>query len=138
MLESENKEYIYRKTRKDKEEKYTLITKIDTETNNERITTSRLITEKGYYQNLPTNIKIIKKIRYCFEYKNQYFRLDLFENGLKILEIEPTIEKQSIKIPTFITLEKEVTEDKNYRNSSLYKRMNNLLENKKEKIKSSK
>ena len=136
MIETENKEYIYRKTSKDTEEKYTLITKIDTETNNERITTSRLIKEQDYYQNFPTNKRIIRKIRYCFEYDNQYFRLDLFENGLKVLEIEPTVEKQPIKIPTFITVEKEVTEDRNYRNSVLYKRMNNLLE--KEKIKSSK
>ena len=124
MMESGNVEYIYRKTQKEKEIKYTRIMKIDTKINNERITTQRQISKEEYYQYLsPTEISI-RKTRYCFEYKNQYFRLDIFENGLQMLEAETPTSNQEIEIPSFITIEKEVTDNKSYRNGSLYKRMN--------------
>ena len=123
MIESGNIEYIYRKTGKEEEEKYTLITKIDTDINNERITTRRLISEEEYYGNLSKE-KPVQKTRYCFEYKNQYFRLDIFENGLQMLEIEPSSNKREITLPDFIKVEKEVTDDKEYRNSSIYKKLN--------------
>ena len=123
MIESGNIEYIYRKTGKEEEKKYTLITKIDTDINNERITTRRLISEEEYYGNLSKE-KPVQKTRYCFEYKNQYFRLDIFENGLQMLEIEPSSNKREITLPDFIKAEKEVTDDKEYRNSSIYKKLN--------------
>lgn len=127
MIESGNIEYIYRKTGKEEEEKYTLITKMDTDINNERITTRRNISEEEYYGNISGEVPI-KKTRYCFEYENQYFRLDIFENGLQMLEIEPTTREDKISIPTFIKVKQEVTEDKNYRNSTLYKGMNQRIE----------
>ena len=123
MIESGNIEYIYRKTGKEDEEKYTLITKIDTAINNERITTRRLISEEEYYGNLSEETPV-QKTRYCFEYKNQYFRLDIFKHGLQILEIEPSSNKGEITLPDFIKVEKEVTDDKKYRNSSIYKALN--------------
>lgn len=134
MIESGNMEYIYRKTGKEEEEKYTLITKMDTDINNERITTRRQISEEEYYGNLSGETPI-RKTRYCFEYKNQYFRLDIFENGLQMLEIEPTSTKEEITLPNFITTKKEVTEDKNYRNSTLYKKINKTVEKNAEKKK---
>lgn len=123
MIESGNIEYIYRKTGKEDEKKYTLITKIDTAINNERITTRRLISEEEYYGNLSEETPV-QKTRYCFEYKNQYFRLDIFKHGLQILEIEPSSNKGEITLPDFIKVEKEVTDDKKYRNSSIYKALN--------------
>ena len=124
MMESGKVEYIYRRTQKEDEIKYTRIMKIDTSINNERITTQRQITEEEYYQYLSSTEKPIRKTRYCFEYKNQYFRLDIFENGLQMLEAETPTSNQEIEIPSFITIEKEVTDNKSYRNGSLYKRMN--------------
>lgn len=124
MMESGNIEYIYRRTQKEDEIKYTRITKIDTPINNERITTQRQISKEEYYQyQIPTKTPI-RKTRYCFEYENQYFRLDIFENCFQMLEVETLTPDQQIKIPPFITVEKEVTDDKHYRNGSLYKRIN--------------
>lgn len=114
------KELTYRKTGKDQEEKYTLVTKIDTLINNERITTQRNITEEEYYDNKDEKIVPIKKVRYCFEYKNQYFRLDIFDDGLKVLEQEETDKTKKINLPPFIKVEKEITSDITYRNSALF------------------
>lgn len=123
IVESGNVEYIYRKTSKEQEKKYTLITKIDTEINNERITTERKITEKEYYLNLPDQ-KPLQKTRYCFEYQNEYFRLDIFQNNLQLLEVEITTPRENVSIPEFITIKEEVTNNIEYRNATLYKKNN--------------
>lgn len=124
IIESGSIEYIYRKTGKDGEEKYTLITKIDTDINNERITTQRRISEKEYYLNLPLQEEPIKKTRYCFEYNNEYFRVDIFPTGLQILEVETYSSDKKIKIPNFIEIKEDVTKNIDYRNGSLYKKLN--------------
>ena len=126
ITEENGTEKIYRKTGRDGEEKYTVITKMDTDIAHERITTSRLITDVEYYQNMPLKMTPIRKTRYCFEYQNQYFRLDRFENGLQLLEVEPTTVKQPVALPDFMTIEKEVTDDVWYRNSSVFKRQNSF------------
>ena len=41
-----------------------------------------------------------------------------------MLEIEPSSNKREITLPDFIKVEKEVTDDKEYRNSSIYKKLN--------------
>lgn len=124
VIESGSIEYIYRKTGKDEEEKYTLITKMDTDINNERITTQRKISEEEYYLNLPPQEEPIKKTRYCFEYNNEYFKLDIFSTGLQILEVETTSSDKKIEIPKFIEIKEDVTENTDYRNGSLYKKLN--------------
>ena len=117
-----NTELIYRKTIKNNEKSYKIITKIDTNINNERIIKEKMISENEYYLNMPNDTELIKKVRYCFEYKNQYFRLDIFNNGLKILEIEETNKTKKINIPEFIKIDREVTNDIEYRNSSIYRK----------------
>ena len=65
---------------------------------------------------------IIKKNRYCFIYKNQYFELDVFMGKLAplhILEIELTEETDKIEIPPFIKVIKDVTDDGNFYNKTL-------------------
>ena len=52
-----------------------------------------------------------------------------------MLEIEPTSTKEEITLPNFITTKKEVTEDRNYRNSTLYKKINKTIEKNAEKKK---
>lgn len=120
----DDKEIIYRKTGKEQEEKYTVVTKIDTMIDNERITTQRNITEEEYYANMERDIIPIKKIRYCFEYKNQYFRLDIFDDGLKVLEQEETNKTKKVAFPPFIKVEKEITTDTSYRNSAIFEAKN--------------
>ena len=124
VINSGTIEYTFRKTTKDNETTYTLLTKIDTDIDNERVRTSRKITEEEYYQNLSEEEKPIRKTRYCFEYQNNYFRLDIFEQGLILLEIEPTTKEEKIALPSFLTIKEEVTNNKDYRNSSLYERLN--------------
>lgn len=125
IIQDNDKEIIYRKTKKDTEESYKVITKINTNINSERIVKEKAISDKDYYMNIPTNKKPIKKIRYCFEYLNQYFRLDIFDNNLSILEIEETNKTKKISIPNFISIDKDITNDINYRNSSIYNKLNN-------------
>ncbi|MBI2109127.1 MAG: AAA family ATPase [Parcubacteria group bacterium] len=65
---------------------------------------------------------VIKKKRFCFPYESQYFELDCFINphpGLWILEIELTEERQEVKIPPFIKVIKEVTDDPQFKNREL-------------------
>ena len=113
-------ETIYRKTERDGNIKYTKITKIDTEKLEERITTRKNITEEEYSASITEKFHPIRKTRYCFEYNHQYFRLDVFDDGLEILEIEETNKTRTRKIPKFIEVIDNITLDENYRNSNLY------------------
>ena len=67
------------------------------------------------------NKRPIRKTRYCLVYKNQYFEIDLypFWNDKAIVEIELNDENQDIELPKQLKLIKEVTNDPNYKNSSL-------------------
>lgn len=68
------------------------------------------------------NFETIRKFRYCFIYKNQYFELDTFITPRKtpdILEIELTEENDKVEIPPFLDIEKEVTGDDRYSNREL-------------------
>ena len=63
----------------------------------------------------------IRKTRYCLVYKNQNFEIDIypFWEDKAIVEIELNNEKQKISFPKELKIIKEVTEDLNYKNSSL-------------------
>lgn len=113
-------ETLYRKTERDGNIKYTRITKIDTDKAEERITKRKNITEEEYLIATSNKQHPIKKTRYCFEYCHQYFRLDVFDNELTILEIEDTNKSSNRKIPEFIEVIDNITLDENYRNSNLY------------------
>lgn len=64
--------------------------------------------------------KIVKK-RHCFIWRNQYFELDVFESpdGLILLEIELTEENNSVDLPEFLDIDREVTEDSTFSNFAL-------------------
>jgi len=69
---------------------------------------------------------IVKKNRYCFTYKNQYFELDIFTEprevrGLCLLEIELTEEHDEVELPPFLQIEREVTDDPAYTNHEIAK-----------------
>ncbi len=115
---------IYRKSTKDNEIKYTKITKTDTQTPQERIITRKNISEDEYLSSMPNGIKPIKKRRYCFAYQNQYFRLDEFEDGLTILEIEDTNKTRKRTLPNFVSVVEDVTDNQAYKNVSIYHRLN--------------
>ena len=91
-----------------------------------RYETERRITKEEFLDLLmnadPTK-KIIRKTRYCLTENNQYFEIDIFPfwKDKALLEIELRNENDEIKIPKFIKVIKEVTDDKNYFNSNLAK-----------------
>ncbi|MBQ2947028.1 MAG: AAA family ATPase [Bacilli bacterium] len=80
---------------------------------------------KDEYLSLLMNADItkqqIRKTRYCLIYKNQYFEIDIypFWNDKAIVEIELNNENQEITFPDKLKVIKEVTDDVNYKNSSL-------------------
>ena len=98
-----------------------------TEINNmKRIEKEKKISQKEYIESLnkaDTSLKQIVKQRVCFVYNNQYFELDLydFSDDKAIVEIELSKETETIQIPDFLNVIREVTDDLNYRNHSLAK-----------------
>lgn len=86
--------------------------------NNERIAKKRQVTAREYIELLDTKDngkKIIKKLRQCFIYEQQYFIVDTFINlkgfPFSIMRIETTREAQQIQIPPFVRVLREVTEE---------------------------
>lgn len=65
----------------------------------------------------------IIKTRYCVDYNNQCFEIDVypFWCDRAVMEIELESETQKIVFPPFIELIKELTDDKRYTNASLAK-----------------
>ena len=63
----------------------------------------------------------IEKTRYCVPFKNHILEIDVypFWNDRAILEIELRDENEDIEIPSFISVIKEVTSDKRYKNTNL-------------------
>ena len=70
----------------------------------------------------------IRKCRTCFVCNGNYFELDIypFWSDKAILEVELTNESKSVDLPGGITLIKEVTDDDNYKNSSLAINLGNI------------
>lgn len=66
----------------------------------------------------------ILKTRYNFTYDKQHFELDVFKDtleGLTILELEVDDLEVNVNLPKFLSVVKEVTYDKRFKNSNLAK-----------------
>jgi CYTH domain-containing protein len=64
----------------------------------------------------------VEKTRFVFDYHDQTFELDLFKGhlkGLAIMEIELKDMKDTVELPPFLKVVKEVTKDKRYSNFNL-------------------
>jgi len=68
-----------------------------------------------------SDIKQIRKTRYCVVYNNQYLEIDIypFSKDKAILEIELSNENDSYEIPEFIEVIREVTDDIRFKNVNL-------------------
>lgn len=65
----------------------------------------------------------IEKKRREFVWKGQVFELDFFpDRNLFLLEIELESEDTEVTLPTFLTIVREVTDEKAYKNSELARR----------------
>lgn len=71
----------------------------------------------------------IRKTRTCFLWGNQYFELDCFlgSNGLTILEAEIEEIKNDLAIPPWISIDREVTNEKAFHNEELCRKLRKLI-----------
>ena len=67
------------------------------------------------------NLHAIRKTRYCLSENNQYFEIDIYPEwkNQAIMEIEMSSEDEEIKVPEFIKIIKEVTDDEKYKNHEM-------------------
>ncbi len=109
-----NGNYIYFKTVK---KKVSDIKRIEIE---KRLSQSEYLT---LLMEADTTKRQIRKTRYCLTYNGQYFEIDVypFWSDKAIAEIELSDENADILFPKQIKVIKEVTDDENYKNSSLAK-----------------
>lgn len=63
----------------------------------------------------------VEKIRYCFNYRDQIFELDVypFSHDFAIMELELDFPEQKIYFPECVNVLKDVSDDKRYSNASL-------------------
>lgn len=85
----------------------------------------------GYFDHLSHEHAPIYKKRYCFLWKNQYFELDVFYNNGKVfqimLEIELTKMQDTVILPPFLPIIKDVTNDPEFRNENIAKRLHRSI-----------
>lgn len=84
-------------------------------------TISKEMFDWGLHFQLP-DTRIVKKARNCFIYENQYFELDVIPVGnetLYLLEIELTEETHVPKLPPFLNILEDVTDDPHYTNRAI-------------------
>jgi CYTH domain-containing protein len=92
-----------------------------------RTETERAVNKRRYEQLLETRdpcAATVVKDRYCFLYEGRFFELDRFRQpivGLTFLEIErlPHESKDSIKLPPFVEVVSDVSEDPRYSNRQI-------------------
>ena len=83
-------------------------------------------------------MKQLKKLRQCFIYEQQYFMVESFCNvdgSPSLLRIETTKEGKNIKIPPFVKVLKDVTEDSQYASSTMARHQYKMPEADKKSIK---
>lgn len=117
---NEGYEKRLRKRNLNGEDSYYFTVKKNDELGVNKIITDKKIKESDYIDllNLHDNRYEIKKTRYTFVYKKQYFTLDIFENGDAILEINQTSAKKNVNLPPDLSVE-EVTGIEKYNNYNI-------------------
>ena len=65
--------------------------------------------------------RVVEKTRYCFHYAGQLWELDVypFWSDRAIMEIELADEAQTVELPPFIKVIREVTDDGRYSNAAI-------------------
>ena len=96
--------------------------------NLKRVEIERKLSQDEYLRLLmeaDNKLHIIRKTRYCLTENNQYFEIDIYPewNDKAIMEIELSSEDEEIKIPKFIKIIEEVTNNEKYRNHEMAKEM---------------
>jgi len=103
---------------------YYVTTKTNTVDSTKRIEVERRLSQEEYLHCLmqaDPACRPIRKTRYCLTYDTQYFEIDVypFWQDVAIVEIELRDEAQPIHFPEQLKILREVTDDPNYKNSTL-------------------
>ena len=81
--------------------------------------------DKNEYDRLIKQVRAdylpVSKTRYCFDYKNQLFELDVypFSDSLAVMELELDSEEQEIIFPENVDIIKEITGNPAYSNAKI-------------------
>lgn len=67
-------------------------------------------------------METVQKVRYSFVYANQYYKLDVFNDGLMMLEVNLTKENPVVTLPNFISTLDDVTNNPDYTNIRIARR----------------
>ena len=89
-----------------------------------RVEVERRLSQEEYLRRLMNADPLrrpIRKTRYCLTYENQYFEIDIypFWQDKAIMEIELLDEMKTVRIPKFLKVIQEVTDDADYKNAAL-------------------
>ncbi len=93
-----------------------------------RIETEKKLDQNEYLKLLmeaDNRLHTIHKTRYCLVDNNHYFEIDIYPewDNQAIMEIELSSEDEKIKLPEFINIIKEVTDDEKYKNYQMAREM---------------
>lgn len=86
------------------------------------ILTDEVISESAYQSLLLTksdNSASLTKARYSFVHDQQYFKLDIFDDDMCILEVNLTKENPNVSIPEFVCVVEDVTNNEEYQNINI-------------------
>lgn len=75
-----------------------------------------------YLKKANSDKSAVEKTRFVFKFNDQVFELDVFKGALKglaVLEIELKDKNETVELPHFLKIVKEVTKDKRYTNFAL-------------------
>lgn len=116
-LGSDSYERRLRKRTLDGEESYYFTVQKQCVAGQAKVVIDKKISEKDYYQLLSyyPEYRSITKLRYCFIYQKQQFRLDIFEDGIAILETNVS----NVNLPKDIIVKQEITDNIAFYNNSL-------------------
>jgi len=85
-----------------------------------KVLVEKKISEQEFNRLVNSNvISMINKKRISFTYEKQFCKLDLFSDGLMVLEVILNDEKMEVLIPDCFKVIREVTDDKDYKNINL-------------------
>lgn len=96
-----------------------------------RIVKEKKIDEKEFYDYINKNIiSCVKKRRISFVYSGNYYKYDMFDEGLNLLEVKVDNNVDNIEIPSCFSFASDVSEDYKYNNINLGRRYNILVRKK--------
>ena len=118
-------EYRIRKIDQGSDSSYHLAVIKKKENGKREILKEKILDEKEYeilLSSKSSDTLTVEKERFTFVYANQYYKLDIFDDGLMLLEVNLTKENPDLTLPEFVTTIEDVTNNPNYTNINIARR----------------